>query len=401
MSSQFNPNTITEIQKAMLEYNVDGWLFYDFWKANSFAQKILKMPSHIVQSRRFFYLIPKSGEPKKLLHNIEQFNLDHLPGEKKTYVSWKSGDEGLRWLLQGMKTVAMEYSPMNAIPYVSKVDAGTIERVKNCGVNIVSSADLAQYFDARWNDEQLRDNLEVSKVLRQTVDDTFAFMREKIKAKQRITEYDVQQFMLSIFKKHDYYTEFDPNCSVNANSANPHYEPTKEIHSELHENDFVLIDLWAKKNKPGATYGDITWVGFLGSSVPEKYVKVFNVVAGARDAAFAFVENAFANKKKIRGCDVDDVSRNYIVERGYGEYFVHRTGHSITEDLHGTGAHIDNLETHDERLIIPETSFSIEPGVYLPGDFGIRSEVDVFITKDGNVMVTGEPRQREMIAILK
>jgi Xaa-Pro dipeptidase len=392
---------ILAIQSLLRDLKIDGWLFYDVWKRNEFAQRILEFPSHVLNTRRFFCLIPAAGEPRKLVHSIEQWNLDHIPGPKTTYLSWQSLEEGLKTILTGMKTVAMEYSPLNAIPNIAKVDAGTVELVRKQGVQIVSSADLAQYFEARWSDEQYSDNVEVAAALRRIVDDAFGFMRERVLAGQRITEYDVQQLMMKKFEENDLTTDFPPNCSVNANSGNPHYEPTKDVNAELHAGDFVLIDLWARKNKPRSVFADITWVGFLGSSVPDKYTKVFDAVSGARDAAIEFLRKSLVEGKPIRGCDVDDVARRFIRDRGYGEYFIHRTGHSIGEDLHGTGANIDNLETHDERKIIPQTSFSIEPGVYFTGDFGIRSEVDVYISKNSEVVVTGEPRQREVIAILK
>jgi len=354
-----------------------------------------------MNTRRFFYLIPANGEPQKLVHSIERWNLDHLPGDKTIYLSWQSLEEGLAKILTGLKTIAMEYSPGNAIPYISKVDAGTIEMVRKTGVNVVSSMNLTQYFEARWSEEAYKDNLETAKIMRSIVDKTFAYMKDKIVKKERITEYDVQQFMLKNFHDNNLITNEAPNCSVNANSGNPHYEPTKEVHSELHEGDFVLIDLWARKNKPGSTQNDITWVGYLGKEVPEKYTKIFNIVKGARDAAVDFLIKSFAEKKSVRGCDVDDVCRNYIKQHGYGDYFIHRTGHSITTDVHGSGVNIDNLETRDERLIIPEISFSIEPGIYFIGDFGVRSEIDVYITKNYEVVVTGEPRQQEVISILR
>jgi Xaa-Pro aminopeptidase len=392
---------VHSIQEALREHQIDGWLFYDFWKRNEFAQRILEYPKHILNTRRFFYLIPAHGEPRKLVHSIERLNLDHLPGDKVIFLSWQSLEDGLKKIVSGMKTVAMEYSPMNAIPYVSKIDGGTIEMVRRAGVEVVSSMDLSQWFESRWTDEAYRDNLETARIMRSIVDKTFAFMAQKIRGKQRITEYDVQQFMMQQFDANGLFTNEAPNCSVNANSGNPHYEPTADVHSELHEGDFVLIDLWSKKNKPGSTYNDITWVGYLGSSVPEKYTKIFNIVKGSRDAAVDFLKKSFAEGKRVRGCDVDDVSRGYIVQHGYGEFFIHRTGHSITEDLHGSGANLDNLETRDERTITPETSFSIEPGIYFFDDFGIRSEIDVYITKNKEVVIPGEPRQQEVIAILK
>lgn len=399
--SQEMKNKIHSIQAALRDQKIDGWLLYDFWKRNEYAQRILEYPKHILNTRRFFYLIPAQGEPRKLVHSIERWNLDHLPGEKTIFLSWQSLEEGLKKMLSGMNTVAMEYSPGNAIPYISKVDAGTIETVKKTGVNVVSSMNLTQYFESRWTPDAYRDNLETAKIMRGIVDVTFGFMKQEISAKRRLTEYDVQQFMVNLFTKNGLFTNEAPNCSVNANSGNPHYEPTKEVHSELHEGDFVLIDLWAKKNVPGSTYNDITWVGFLGTSVPEKYTKIFTVVKFARDAAIDLLKQSFASGKTVRGCDVDDAARNHIVKAGFGEYFIHRTGHSITEDLHGSGANMDNLETKDERSIIPETSFSIEPGIYFMGDFGIRSEVNVYITKNNEVVVPGEPRQQEVLAILK
>lgn len=399
--SQATIDKIKAIQSALRDQKIDGWLFYDFWKRNEFAQRILEYPKHILNTRRFFYLIPAQGEPKKLVHSIERWNLDHLPGEKTIFLSWQSLEQGLKKLLSGVKSVAMEYSPGNAIPYISKVDAGTVETVRKAGVNVVSSMDLAQYFESRWSDEAYFDNLDTAAILHSIVYKTFTFMGDKIKGRERVTEYDVQQFMQKQFEANDLITYEAPNCSVNANSGNPHYEPTKEVHSELREGDFVLIDLWAKKNKPGSTYNDITWVGYMGTSVPEKYTKIFNVVKNARDAAADFLKKSYAEKKTVRGCDVDDVARNVIVQAGYGEYFIHRTGHSITEDLHGSGANMDNLETRDERTIIPQTSFSIEPGIYFMGDFGIRSEINVYISKKNEVIVPGEPRQQEVMAILR
>jgi len=392
---------VAAIQAALRDQKIDGWLFYDFWKRNEYAQRILDYPKHILNTRRFFYLIPAQGEPRKLVHSIERWNLDHLPGEKAIYLSWQSLSDGLSKLLSGMKTIAMEYSPGNAIPYISKVDAGTIETVQKTGVKIVSSMNLTQYFESRWTEQAYRDNLETANIMRSVVDKTFGYMKSKITGRQRLTEYDVQEFMLSLFKENGLVTMEAPNCSVNANSGNPHYEPTKEVHSELKEGDFILIDLWAKKNVSGSTYNDITWVGFLGTSVPEKYTKIFNVVKGGRDAAIDLLKQSFAAGKPVRGCDVDDAARNHIVKAGYGEYFIHRTGHSITEDLHGSGANMDNLETNDQREIIPETSFSVEPGIYFMGDFGIRSEVNVYISKNREVVVPGEPRQQEIVAILK
>ena len=394
------PETVKLIQEALREEHIDGWLFYNFRGSNVFATRIINLPSHIMQTRRYFYFIPASGSPQKLVHNIEQWNLDAVPGEKTIYVSWQELREGVKKIVGGAKKVAMEYSPLNNIPYVSNVDAGTVELVRALGLEVVSSANLVSRFESTWDDEQTEDNMMTAKHLRQIVDLTFGFIKQRINAGTPTTEYDVQQFMLSEFKKRDLTTESDPNCSVNANSANPHYEPTKEVHSPIHKGDFVLLDLWAKKNKPRSVYSDITWTGYIGETVPDEYTKIFEVVKGGRDAAIRFVQDAFKAGKEICGYQVDDAARNYFKEKGYDQYFVHRTGHSIGEEIHGNGANIDNLETRDERRIIPRTSFSIEPGIYLPGKFGVRSEIDMYITKSKEAIVTGLPMQEKVVAIL-
>jgi Xaa-Pro dipeptidase len=395
-----SPETIQMMQQALREEHIDGWLFYNFRGSNVFATRILSLPSHIMQTRRYFYFIPASGSPQKLVHNIEQWNLDSLPGEKTLYVSWQSLREGVKKIVGGVKKVAMEYSPMNNIPYVSNVDGGTVELVRSVGVEVVSSANLVQRFEACWDEEQAKDNLETAKHLRQIVDLTFGFIKQRINSNAPTTEYDVQQFMVSEFKKRGITTESDPNCSVNENSANPHYEPTKEIHSPLHKGDFVLLDLWAKKDKPRSVYADITWTGYIGESVPEEYTKIFEIVKGGRDAALRFAEESFKSAKEICGYQIDDAARNFFKQKGYDQFFVHRTGHSIGEEIHGNGANMDNLETRDERKVIPMTSFSIEPGIYLPGKFGVRSEIDVYISKSKEVVVTGLPMQEKVVAIL-
>jgi len=392
---------IREIQEVLHAERIDGWLLYNFRDSNIFATRLLALPKHIMFTRRYFYYIPAKGEPRKLVHRIEEWNLDALPGDKSIYLSWRSLEDGLKELLSGAKKVAMEYSPRCAIPYVSTVDGGIIELVRAAGVEIASSANLIQHFEARWDGEQLKDNIESAKHLREIVDETFGFIRKNIRSDITITEYNVQQFMLSEFKKRGLVTFSDPNCSVNANSANPHYEPTKEIHSTLHKGDYVLLDLWAKKDKPRSVYADITWIGFLGETVPDEFERIFQIVKGGRDAALNFVRSSIKAGKIIHGYEVDDAARNYIAQQGYGEFFVHRTGHSIGEEVHGNGANMDNLETRDERTIIPRTSFSIEPGIYLRDKFGVRSEIDVYISKDKEVIVTGLPMQEKVVAILQ
>ena len=391
---------IDQAQALLRQEGIDGWLLYNFRGSNVFATRVLALPAHIMCTRRYFYFIPAFGTPRKLVHRIEEWNLDSLPGDKTVYLSWSSLEEGLKTILAGARTVAMEFSPRCAIPYVSTVDAGTVELVQAMGARVASSGNLVQYFEARWDEEQWRDNQETATHLRQIVDGSFNFIRKCITSNTPVNEYDVQQFMMSEFRRRGLKTESEPNCSVNANSANPHYEPTKEIHAPLQKGDFVLLDLWAKKDKPRSVYSDITWTGIIGERVPDEYEKIFRVVKGGRDAAVAFVREAFGRNQEVYGYQVDDAARQYITKQGYGEYFVHRTGHSIGEEIHGNGANMDNLETHDVRRVIPETSFSVEPGVYLRDRFGIRSEIDLFITKEREVIVTGLPMQEHVVPIL-
>ena len=391
---------LPEIQLMLREMNADGWLLCDFRQSNIFAYRILDIPETEMKSRKFYYFIPAHGEPKKLSHRIEFAALDHLPGEKTLYSTWSELQQGIQSLLRNVKNVAMEYSPNNNIPYVSKVDAGTIEFIRSFGVEVLSSANLVAAFEARWTQAQLEENLRYGKIFRTMVDEIFGHIGERIRSKQSITEFQVQEFIKKRFDAEGMFTDHGPNCSINANSANPHYNPTAEGSEEIKQGDLVLVDFWAKKNHAAGTYVDITWMAFVGNDIPEKYVKGFDVICGARDAAISFVEKAFKEKRSIAGFEIDDVSRSYITERGYGEYFVHRTGHSIGTEVHGNGANIDNYETKDERIILPMTSFSIEPGIYLPGDYGMRTEVDIVIDADSNVIVTTEPRQKVLIKIL-
>ncbi len=398
--SQSLKSKIKKIQRAIRAEKIDGWLLYDFRGSNPFASGIMEIPAHMHCTRRMFYYIPAKGTPQKLVHNIESRNMDHLPGSKRIYISWRSLEDQLGSMLEKAGTIAMEYTPRNAIPYVSIVDAGMVELVKRQKVRIVSSANLVQRFEAVWTPKQYRENRKVARVCLATMHKAFAYIGRQVRARRRITEYDVQQFILKEFKKHKFVTDHPPNCSVNANAANPHYEPTEKINTPIEKGDFVLIDLWAKANDKEGVYSDITWTGYVGETVPDKYSKIFNIVREARDAALAFVEDAMKKKRTIRGCDVDDVARGVIEKSGYGKFFIHRTGHSIGKELHDNGAHLDNLETRDLREIIPETSFTIEPGIYLPWKFGIRSEIDVFVDKNRKVMITAGPAQTEVMPVL-
>jgi Xaa-Pro aminopeptidase len=343
-------------------------------------------------TRRWYYFVPATGEPRGLQHKIEAETLKELPGDHRLYAGWKELTDGLSALLAGSKRIAMQYSPDCAVPYVSMVDAGTIELVKSLGVEVATSANLIQFFESRWNAQQLENHLDAGRRIDRIRAEAFARVSAKLKARERVTEWDMQQYILGRFREEGLFTDHGPDIAVNGNASNPHYNPTQEACSEIKTGDLVLMDMWAKLDRPDGVYYDITWIGYCGPQAPTAIVNVFDVVRGARDKAIEFVTEATAAKRLIRGYQVDDAARNHVNAAGYGEYFFHRTGHSIGTEVHGTGANMDNLETHDERKIIPWTCFSIEPGVYLK-DFGIRSEVDMFVDET-SARVTGEMQER-------
>jgi Xaa-Pro aminopeptidase len=395
---------IARIQQALKEASLDGWLFYSFRGSDPIAANILNTggEGHIA-TRRWFYLIPQSGEPTRIVHSIERDVLDHLPGRKLVYLPWQQLHGHLRDSLAALASdrspkVAMQYSPDAAIPYLSRVDAGTIELIRSFGVEPVSSANLVQQFESAWSDEQLAMHEESARGLYESVHKAFDEIGRRTREGVPTTEYDIQQFILGCFADRGMITRDPPIVAVNANSALPHYEPTREKHSPIRNGDFVLIDLWAKLDRPGSVYADITWTSFIGESVPDEVNRVFTVVRDARDAATNFVKEAFAEGRTISGWQVDDVCRKVIVDAGYGDYFIHRTGHNIHTEVHGNGANIDNLETKDDRVLIPRTCFSIEPGIYLEGKFGVRSEIDVYVS-EREARVTGGNPQKEIVAI--
>jgi Xaa-Pro aminopeptidase len=388
---------IAEIQHQLKQEGVDGWLFFDHHRRDPLALRILKLHSGAMATRRWYYFIPAEGEPKRLVHRIESGMLDELPGQKTIYSGWSTQVDGIKEILGGARRVAMQYSPNCAIPLVSMVDGGTIELVRGTGVEVVSSANLIQIFEARWTAEQLESHLEAGRRVDRVRAEAFNLIRNFHKAQRKITEWDVNRFIRKAFEEDGLITDHGPIVAANANMSNPHYEPTDEQNSEIKKGDAVLIDMWAKLDRPGAVYYDITWTGFCGANIPAEIDNVFEVVRDARDRAIDRVKSAVAGRQTLHGFDVDDAARGHITLKGFGEYFVHRTGHSIGEEVHGTGANMDNLETHDERLVIPGTCFSIEPGVYLP-DFGIRSEVNVHVGQD-MAQVTGEI-QIDMVRIV-
>jgi Xaa-Pro aminopeptidase len=385
---------LAPIQSALRSAKLDGWLFFDHHRRDPLAYNILSLPADLQPTRRWYYFVPAEGDPRKLVHRIESGSLDSVPGSKSVYASWADQQWKLTSLLSGAKRIAMQYSPNCAIPYVSLVDAGTIELVRAAGVEITTSADLVQEFEARWTDAQFQLHLEAGKLVDKVLREAFDFVAEKLRCNHSITEYEVQQFIRRQFSRNNLMCDHGPIVAVNANASDPHYEPSAERSAHIHIGDVLLIDLWAKLTQPGAVYYDITWTGFCGDVIPDAVQNVFQVVRDARKSGSQFVIDRVAQQKPLAGFEVDDVVRSYIEQRSYGEYFFHRTGHSIGTEVHGTGANMDNLESHDERRIIPGSCFSIEPGVYLP-EFGIRSEVNVYVA-EGFARVTGE-QQEQMV----
>jgi Xaa-Pro dipeptidase len=383
---------IDDIQAALRDEHLDGWLFFDHHQRDPLAYRILKLNPKHVATRRWYYFIPAHGDARGLVHAIESGVLAGLPGDVRKYSSWSAQVEGLRGLLAGSRKIAMQYSPDCSIPYVSLVDGGTIELVRAAGVEIVTSANLVQLFEARWTSQQLEMHLEAGRRVDRVRAEAFQKIAAALAARQTITEWDVNRFIRAGFEKSGLVTDHGPIVAVNANMSNPHYEPEPEGSREIHRGDAVLIDMWAKLDQPSAVFYDITWTGYCGASPPTALQNIFDVVCEARDRAIHRVQAALASGEPIHGFDVDDAARAYIKDQGFGEYFVHRTGHSIGEEVHGTGANMDNLETHDDRRIIARTCFSVEPGVYLP-EFGIRSEVNVYAGAT-EARVTGEIQQK-------
>ncbi|QYO65839.1 M24 family metallopeptidase [Leptolyngbya sp. 7M] len=394
---------LSEIQKALAEQGFDGWLFYDFRGSDILAPRILKT-ERLSGSRRWFYFVPRQGDPVKVVHAIEPGQLDSLPGKKLIYREWQLlRDQVAKAIFdkgrpRGNFLIAMQYSPNNDIPYISRVDAGTIEMVRSIGVKIGSSADLVQQFEAVWTPEQLEMHKEAAVNIQKVIIEAFGEIKRRINADIPTTENDVQQFMM---KRYD---ELGMNPSpmivaVNANAASPHYFPRVGQGAPIRRGDLVLIDSVSKMRKPKAPAADLTWMGYVGESVPEEYTKIWGIVFEAQQKALQAIRDAFATGRPITGAQVDDVSRGIIARAGYADEFLHRTGHSIGEEGHGNGANIDNLETRDSRRLISGTAFSIEPGIYFAGRFGIRSEIDVYI--DGKNVIITHPHQTEIFPIMK
>jgi Xaa-Pro aminopeptidase len=390
---------IAAIQYAIRQAGIDGWLFADFRGSDPLAYRVLKLPTAGMVSRRWYYYIPAQEEPRKLLHRIEAHSLDTLPGSSLYYSSWPELQAQLTGMLTGSGRIAMQYSPLNAIPYVARVDAGTVELVRRAGVDVVTSADLVQRFEAVWHAEQWEAHQYAARSLRSIIDEAFGSIRDTVGARGEVSEHAIQQFILERFDAYGLITGKPPIVAANAHSADPHFQPTPES-GVMRRGDFVLLDIWAKRSEAGSVYADITWTGYVGESVPDSHCHVFRIVQHARDAAINLVQDAVHADKAICGWEVDEAARDVIRKAGYGDYFIHRTGHSIGEEVHGNGANMDNYESRDERHVLPHTCFSIEPGIYLPGQFGVRSEVDMYVG-DRAAVVTGQPIQLAVVPILK
>jgi Xaa-Pro aminopeptidase len=385
---------LKRIQDALRRNKLDGWLFFDHHVRDELAYRVLGVTPAGHVSRRWYYFIPAEGEPRGLVHRIEARILDAAPGDKIQYSSWREQQDGLAKLLRGARRVAMQYSPRCAIPYVAMVDAGTIELVRECGVEVSSSAELIQEFEACLNDTQREMHFEAGTRVDRIRAGAFQLIGERLDS--GIDELTVRDWILTEFAKAGLVTDSGPIVGVNAHAGDPHYEPSSETNAPIGRGDFVLLDMWAKLDRPAAVFYDITWTGACGQA-PDRIQRVFEIVRDARDKAIEAVVQAVAAGREIRGFEVDDAARGHIQAAGYGHRFVHRTGHSIGESVHGSGANMDNLETHDERRIVPGALFSVEPGIYLE-DFGVRSEVNVFAGKDG-ASVTGDI-QRELVRIV-
>jgi len=396
------------MQSALREAGFDGWLFYDHHHRDPIGERILGLDPKAHITRRYYYFVPAAGDPRKLVHRIEQGRLDTLPGSKGMYSSWQELHLGLDTMLTGARKIAMQYSPNNDIMYVSMADAGTVEFLRTLKKEIVSSADLVSQFEAVLSEEQIASHTVAQKAIDAILEEAWKKMARAVGAAgggsvrpasgsaARFTEFDMVEWLSNAMHMEGLVWENGPNVSVNANASDSHYEPAADHCSEIKQGDFVLIDIWGKRDKPGSIFYDITWTGIIGREPTEREQLVFETVRNARDAAIEKVTTAFAAGRPIRGFEADDAARAVIREAGFGEWFTHRTGHNIAEEIHGPGAHLDNLETHDQRLLLSNTCFSVEPGIYLP-EFGVRSEIDM-ITAPGNAWVTGKI-QRELVRI--
>ena len=388
---------IDAVQQALKAEQLDGWLLYDFRGSNPIASRLTGLAaSGKLATRRWYYYVPAEGAPRGLVHAIERHNLDELPGEKRAYSGREELSTGLRDLLKGAGRIAMEYSPCNAIPYVSRVDAGTVEAVRACGAAVVSSGDLVQRFEAVWTDEVFATHVAAAERLYRVKDRAFDMIRQRLAGRAPVSEIEVQESMVEWFREEGLVSDSPPNVSAQENAGNPHYQATREAHRAIRPDEGVLIDLWGKLPSPGAVYADITWVAFTGARVPDDMTAAFAAARDGRDAAVALVQSSTREGRELRGFEVDRACRDVIARAGFGAQFFHRTGHSLGEEVHGNGVHMDDYETHDDRRLMPGTGFTIEPGVYTDR-YGVRTEINMFV-KEHDAVVTG-PLQRDILTL--
>jgi Xaa-Pro aminopeptidase len=386
---------LTAIQAALRDRNIDAWLFYDHHHRDPIAYRLLGLSSSLMVTRRWYYVIPANGEPQKLVHRIEAGHLDSLPGKKSEYSAWQELFVGIENMLKPYKRVAMQYSPNNIVFYVALADAGTVEFVRSLGKEIVSSGDLVARFEATIAEDQIKSHFDARDKIDPIVAEAFKEIGRRVR-NGGTHEFEMQKWFLEQFDREGIVTDDPPIVAVNANSGNPHYGPDAAHTAAIREGDWVLLDVWGKLNKPRSVYYDITWTGFVGNDPSEKHLEIFKIVTKARDAGAEKVKSTIGSGKKLAGWEVDEATREVINKSGYGKYFIHRTGHSIGTDVHANGANMDNLEIHDERQVLANSCFSIEPGIYLP-EFGIRSEVNM-IVREHSAEVTGKI-QKEIVLI--
>lgn len=390
-----SPMDLPAIQEALRRQGIDAWLFYDHHHRDPIAYRVLGLPATTMVTRRWYYVVPAQGEPAKLTHRIEPHHLTSLPGSEEKYSAWEELFGKLKAMLAPYKNVAMQYSPENLVFYVSLVDAGTVDLVRSFGKNVVSSGDLVAQFEATLTEDQIRSHFEA----RDAIDSIVAAFWPELGRRARqggTTEYEMQQWLMEAFRRENIVTDDPPNVSAGPNSGDPHYEPTAGHCASIKAGDFILLDIWGKKNRPNAVYYDITWTGIIGPAASERQREIFEVVRGARDAGIATVKSAVSGGRKLQGWEVDKATRDYIASRGYGQYFIHRTGHSIGTEVHANGANMDNLEVHDERQVLPNSCFSIEPGIYF-AEWGVRSEINMLVRRNA-AEVTGKI-QNEIVII--
>lgn len=389
------PETLPRLQQLIAEAGLDGWLLFDFHGVNPIAGGLLGL--HGMVTRRVFAWVPREGVPVAITHGIEQGPWRSWPEAwgRERYSGWRELEVALADAVRG-RTVAMEYSPGDAVPYVDRVPAGVLEMVRAAGATVVSSGELVSRFFAVWTPPQLESHRRAAAAIAAIAREAFAFAAERARSGQPVHEHELQQRIQDAFAREGLEADHGPIVAAGANAADPHYEPSAEKPVPITDGQLLLIDLWARERD--GIYADQTWMASLGEPTP-RMLEVWTAVRDARDAAVTLIRERVTRGEPVRGAEADDAARRVIAERGFGDYFIHRTGHSIdAHDLHGSGPHLDNLESREERQLIPGVGFSVEPGVYIAGEIGVRSEVNAYVA-DGELVVTPEDYQRELLVV--